>query len=152
MRFGLIGTGFWARTVHGPGVRDHPGSELAGVWGRDPDRADAASAALGVRRYAELDTMLREVDAVAIAIAPDIQAQLAVRAAQHGCHLLLDKPVALDLAAADGRAAAVVNVHCSHGEPGAAPRCCIRTGTSPGSWTGWPPSRTAAGPAPRCAG
>ena len=106
MRFGLIGTGFWARTVHGPGVRDHPGSELAGVWGRDPDRADAASAALGVRRYAELDTMLREVDAVAIAIAPDIQAQLAVRAAQHGCHLLLDKPVALDLAAADRVAAA----------------------------------------------
>lgn len=50
--------------------------------------------------------MLRDVDAVAIAIAPDIQAQLAVRAAQHGCHLLLDKPVALDLAAADRVAAA----------------------------------------------
>jgi predicted dehydrogenase len=87
-------------------VRDHPGSELAGVWGRDPDRADAASAALGVRSYAELDTMLRDVDAVAIAIAPDIQAQLAVRAARRGCHLLLDKPVALDLAAADRVAAA----------------------------------------------
>ena len=106
MRFGLIGTGFWARTVHGPGVRDHPGSELAGVWGRDPDRADAASVALGVRRYAELDTMLDDVDAVAIAVPPDVQARLAVRAAGHGCHLLLEKPVALDLAAADQVAAA----------------------------------------------
>jgi predicted dehydrogenase len=106
MRFGLIGTGFWARTVHGPGVRDHPGTELAGVWGRDPDRADAAAAALGVRRYAELDTLLGDVDAVAIAVPPDVQARLAVRAAGHGCHLLLDKPVALDLAAADEVAAA----------------------------------------------
>ena len=50
--------------------------------------------------------MLRDVDAVAIAVSPDIQAQLAVRAARHGCHLLLDKPVALDLAAADQVAAA----------------------------------------------
>ena len=50
--------------------------------------------------------MLREVDAVAIAMPPDVQAQLAVRAARHGCHLLLDKPVALDLAAADRVAAA----------------------------------------------
>jgi predicted dehydrogenase len=106
MRFGLIGTGFWARTVHGPAVRDHPGTELAGVWGRDPDRADRAAAEIGVRRFADLDTMLGEVDAVAIAVPPDIQAQLAVRAARRGCHLLLDKPVALDLAAADQVAAA----------------------------------------------
>src|ERR1044071_6796693 len=106
MRFGLIGTGFWARTVHGPGVRDHPGSELAGVWGRDPDRTDAASAALGVRSYAELDSLLHDADAVAIAVPPDVQARLAVRAAGHGCHLLLDKPVALDLAAADQVSAA----------------------------------------------
>jgi len=106
MRFGLIGTGFWARTVHGPGVRDHPGTELAGVWGRDPDRADAAAAELGVRRFAELDTMLGDVDAVAIAVPPDVQARLAVRAAGHGCHLLLEKPVALDLAAADEVSAA----------------------------------------------
>lgn len=101
MRFGLIGTGYWARTVHGPGVRDHPDTELAGVWGRDPDRADRAAAELGLRRFADLDTMLSEVDAVAIAVPPDVQARLAVRAAEHGCHLLLDKPVALDLAAAD---------------------------------------------------
>lgn len=33
--------------------------------------------------------------------APDVQAELAVLAAQHGCHLLLDKPIALDEAAAE---------------------------------------------------
>jgi predicted dehydrogenase len=101
MRFGLIGTGFWARTVHGPAVRDHPDCELAGVWGRDPGRADAAAAELGVRMVAELDTLLGDVDAVAIAVPPHVQARLAVRAAEHGCHLLLEKPVALDVAAAD---------------------------------------------------
>jgi predicted dehydrogenase len=102
MRFGLIGTGYWARTVHGPGVRDHPDTTLAGVWGRDPAKAQMAAAELGTRRYPELDDLLADVDAVTFAVPPDIQSQLAARAAARGCHLLLDKPIALDLAAADG--------------------------------------------------
>jgi predicted dehydrogenase len=45
--------------------------------------------------------MLANVDAVAIAVPPDAQAEFAVRAAQRGCHLLLDKPLALDVSGAD---------------------------------------------------
>jgi predicted dehydrogenase len=41
------------------------------------------------------------VDAVAVALPPDVQCPLAVRAARAGRHLLLDKPVALTVAAAD---------------------------------------------------
>jgi predicted dehydrogenase len=101
MRFGLIGTGYWARTLHGPGVRAHPDATLAGVWGRDPAKAGVVAAELGSHHYPELDTMLRDVDAVSIAVPPSIQPELAVRAAGHGCHLLLDKPLALDVAAAE---------------------------------------------------
>jgi predicted dehydrogenase len=35
MRFGLVGTGFWARTTHARALATTPGSTLAGVWGRD---------------------------------------------------------------------------------------------------------------------
>src|ERR1035438_1568102 len=38
--------------------------------------------------------MFADVDAVAFAVPPDVQAKLAVRAATRGCHLLMDKPVA----------------------------------------------------------
>ena len=44
---------------------------------------------------------------MAIAVPPDVQAELAVRAAAAGRHLLLDKPLALSLDAADRVAEAV---------------------------------------------
>ena len=34
MRFGLVGTGPWARRTHGPGLKAASGVELVGVWGR----------------------------------------------------------------------------------------------------------------------
>ncbi|HCA87631.1 MAG TPA: oxidoreductase, partial [Streptomyces sp.] len=40
------------------------------------------------------DALFADVDAVAVALPPAVQAGLAARAAEAGCHLLLDKPVA----------------------------------------------------------
>lgn len=100
-RFGLVGTGYWARETHGPALLAHPDVELAGVWGRSPERADELAGDLACSSYPTLDALLDDVDAVAVAVPPDIQAEVAVRAAEHGCHLLLDKPLALDVAAAD---------------------------------------------------
>jgi predicted dehydrogenase len=45
--------------------------------------------------------MFADVDAVAFAVPPNVQAPLAVRAAAHGCHLLLDKPVSFTTDEAD---------------------------------------------------
>src|SRR3954469_14711917 len=101
MRFGLVGTGFWARVTHAAGLQKHPDAELAGIWGRSPQKAAALADDLGVAAFDDLDAMLDVVDAVAFAVPPDAQAEFAVRAAERGRHLLLDKPLALDLAAAD---------------------------------------------------
>jgi predicted dehydrogenase len=97
MRFGLLGTGYWAREVHAAALATHPGVEFVGVWGRDPAKA----ATLGVRAYADVDALLGDVDAVAVALPPHVQAELALRAARAGKHLLLDKPLALTVATAD---------------------------------------------------
>lgn len=101
LRVGLLGTGYWAATTHGPAVQAAPGAELVGVWGRSTDKAAQVGEQLGVPAYPDLDALLDVVDAVAVALPPDVQADLAVRAARAGCHLLLDKPLALDVAAAD---------------------------------------------------
>jgi len=101
MRFGLVGTGYWARETHATALAAHPGAELVGVWGRSLESATGLADSFGARAYQDVDEMFADVDAVAFAVPPDVQAELAVRAAAHGCHLLLDKPVAFTAEAAD---------------------------------------------------
>lgn len=101
LRVGLVGTGYWARTVHAAGLAAHAEVELTGVYGRSRERAAEVAAPYGTTGYDDLDALLGEVDAVAFAVPPDVQAPLALRAAEAGKHLFLEKPIALDLDAAD---------------------------------------------------
>ncbi|SFC58947.1 Predicted dehydrogenase [Nocardioides terrae] len=99
MRFGLVGTGPWATMTHGPGlaagsVRE---AELVGVWGRDAEKAATLAARLGTTAFDTYDDLLDHVDAVAFAVPPAVQADLALRAARAGKHLLLEKPIAADV-------------------------------------------------------
>jgi predicted dehydrogenase len=115
VRFGVLGTGYWAREIHAASLAEHPDAELVGVWGRDLAKAKAVGAQYDVPGYAALDALLGEVDAVSFALPPDVQVPLAVRAAEAGKHLLLEKPIALDVAGADRlveavRAAGVASV------------------------------------------
>lgn len=101
MRFGLFGTGPWAQDVHGPALAAHREVELVGVWGRDPAKAGALAKTLQTRPYGDVDALIADVAAVAVALPPDVQAPIALRAARAGRHLLLDKPVSLALDDAD---------------------------------------------------
>ena len=101
MRFAVVGTGYWARETHATALAAHPDAELVGVWGRSLARATELAEAFGARPYESVDDLFTDVDAVAFAVPPDVQAELAVRAAAAGCHLLLDKPLAFTTAAAD---------------------------------------------------
>lgn len=107
LRFGLIGTGYWALHTHGTALAGSLDAELHGVWGRDPSKAVALAERLNARGYEDLDQMLASVDAVSLAVPPDVQPALAVQAANAGCHLLLEKPLALDVATAASVQAAV---------------------------------------------
>ncbi|MEV7083180.1 Gfo/Idh/MocA family oxidoreductase [Streptomyces sp. NPDC093516] len=94
MRIGLLGTGPWAQIAHAPALGGHDELDFAGVWGRRPEAAKELAERHGVRAYDDIDALLADVDAVAVALPPQVQAELAVRAARAGCHLLLDKPLA----------------------------------------------------------
>lgn len=94
MRIGLLGTGPWARMAHAPALSAHPDVEFAGVWGRRPEAAKEVADEHGTRVYDDVDALLADVDAVAVALPPAVQADLAARAARAGRHLLLDKPLA----------------------------------------------------------
>ncbi|MGW2235781.1 Gfo/Idh/MocA family protein [Streptomyces sp. NPDC001759] len=94
MRIGLLGTGPWAAMAHAPALSEHPAVDFAGVWGRRPSAAKELADRFGTRAYDDVDALFADVDAVAVALPPAVQAELAVRAARAGRHLLLDKPLA----------------------------------------------------------
>ena len=99
MKFGLVGTGPWAQMTHGPGLVQADGVQLVGVWGRNPQDTNSLAETLGAAPYDDYRTMLDDVDAVAFAVPPTVQAEMATDAAGAGKHLLLDKPIAADLVA-----------------------------------------------------
>jgi predicted dehydrogenase len=100
MRMGLIGTGWWATTVHAASLAEHSKIDFVGVWGRDPARTAELSGVCGARPYADVDQLIDDVDALSFAVPPAVQADLAVRAANRGRHLLLEKPIATSVAEA----------------------------------------------------
>src|SRR5438445_3880577 len=100
MRWGVLGTGYWAEETHAAAIAAADGEEFVGVWGRDRTKADRVAARWGGRGYADPTTLFADVDAVAFALPPDVQAPLAVQAADAGRHLLLEKPIALHSLAA----------------------------------------------------
>jgi predicted dehydrogenase len=113
LRFGLVGTGYWARTVHAEALSGAADARLAGVWGRDPGKAAALAEAVGTTAYDDPDALFDTVDAVAFAVPPDVQAVLAERAARAGRHLLLEKPLATRVDAAERLVEAVATAGVS---------------------------------------
>lgn len=109
LRFGLVGTGFWAQIAHAPALATTPGIELAAVWGRNFDAAQSLAARHGATPHHALDAFLADVDALAFSVPPAVQNPIAIRAASAGKHLLLEKPIATTLAGAESLAAAVAD-------------------------------------------
>lgn len=110
VQVGLVGAGPWAATMHGPVLAAGPQTRLAAVWSRRPQAAGQLAARLGTFAASSYEELLERCEAVAFAVPPDVQAALAPRAARAGKALLLEKPIALDLA--EARALADVVADC----------------------------------------
>lgn len=98
---GLVGAGRRAALVHAPGLVACPDLELAGVWARRPAAAEELAGPHGVPAFADFDALLAACDAVCFAVPPAAQSELAATAAAAGKHLLLETPIAGDLAGAE---------------------------------------------------
>jgi predicted dehydrogenase len=107
VRFGLIGAGPWATDVHAPAMAAHPDAELVAVWARRAEAAEQLAEQTGASVAVDPDALFADVDAVAFAVPPHVQAELARRAAAAGKHLLLEKPVGASVAEAEALADAV---------------------------------------------
>jgi predicted dehydrogenase len=107
LRFGLAGTGYWARITHAPALAATGDVELVAVWGRDQGAATSLAAQYGATAHHDIGAFLADIDAVAFAVPPDVQSTIALRAAGAGKHLFLEKPIAFSEAGADALVTAV---------------------------------------------
>lgn len=100
LRIGLVGAGPWARMATGPLLAAGPQTSVTGVWNRTTRHAEELGAQLSVPVFDDVDALFDTCDAVAISISPVAQPAIAVRAAQAGKALLLEKPLGDSVASA----------------------------------------------------
>lgn len=115
----LIGYGLAGRVFHAPLIRSTPGLVLRAVVTGDPERRAQAVADLPeARLHATVEEAwahLDDIDLVVIASANRTHVPLALEAARHGLHMVIDKPLAATASQAeiilDAAAATGVQVH-----------------------------------------
>jgi predicted dehydrogenase len=109
LRVGLVGAGPWANLIHAPGIANHPGTTLTGVWARRPEAAQELARSHGTEPFADYAEMLSTVDAVAFCVPPGVQGPMAIEAAGAGKHVILEKPIAESVEVAEQLVAAVAD-------------------------------------------
>ena len=98
LRVGLAGLGRMGR-IHAANLAGRcPSATLVAVTDADPVAAAAVAAAYGVPAVPDLDALLAEVDAIAIATPTGTHAALITAAAAAGLPVFCEKPVSLDRA------------------------------------------------------
>jgi predicted dehydrogenase len=107
LRTGIIGCGKVAH-IHARALRENPASDFSAVCDKAGDRAAAFARQHGVRPYADLGEMLarERLDAVVVCTPHPFHAEPTIRAAQAGVHVLVEKPLAANLADCDQMIAA----------------------------------------------
>jgi predicted dehydrogenase len=93
--------------IHAPGIANHPGTALTGVWARRPEAAAELAGRYGAEPFEDYASMLSTVDAVAFCVPPGVQGPMAIEAARAGKHLVLEKPIAETVEVASALASAV---------------------------------------------
>jgi len=96
LRLGVIGAGF-GQAVHVPAFRASPGCEVAAICASTVEKARAVAGTLGIPgahgRWQDL-VADADVDAVAIAVPPALQADVALAALEIGKPVFAEKPLA----------------------------------------------------------
>jgi predicted dehydrogenase len=98
---GLVGAGRRAAKVHAPALAASRAVRFGGIWSRRPDSARSLARRHGVASYDRFAELIDQCEAVAFAVPPVVQADLAAATARAKRAVLLEKPLAGDLAGAE---------------------------------------------------
>jgi UDP-N-acetylglucosamine 3-dehydrogenase len=98
----VIGTGFWGRN-HARVYRELAETELLAICDIDAERAKSVAKQFGAKPYTNAARMLRneDIEAVSVCTWSTSLAKEAIRAAEAGKHVLVEKPMAADVKQAE---------------------------------------------------
>jgi predicted dehydrogenase len=102
LKTAVIGAGAISNE-HFEAIRDTEGFRACAVADINKEKAEQAAKRYGIRAYTDYRQMLdhEQPDVVAIALPHFLHKETALYAAASGCHLLLEKPMALNVAECD---------------------------------------------------
>jgi 2-alkyl-3-oxoalkanoate reductase len=97
LRVGLVGAGYISE-FHARAIQRVPNARIVGIADVVHSRATALAGRFGIPKvFATMEAMMDEgVDAIHILTPPDTHAQLAIAALKNGCHVLVEKPLAMN--------------------------------------------------------
>jgi predicted dehydrogenase len=87
--------------VYAPALEACPDVDFVGVWGRSAEPVQRLAERHGAAPYERFEDLLERCAAVVFAVPPAVQAEYAARAARQHRALLLEKPIAGDIAGAE---------------------------------------------------
>jgi D-xylose 1-dehydrogenase (NADP+, D-xylono-1,5-lactone-forming) len=100
IRWGVIGTSRIGRVAVIPAIQAAHNSELVAVASRELEKAESFAAELSIpKAYSSYDALLDadDIDAIYIPLPNSMHCEWAIRAAEKGKHILVEKPLALNM-------------------------------------------------------
>lgn len=97
---GVVGVGDFGRN-HVRVFHDLPEAEIIGIHDADPERARQIAAEFGTRAFSDLRQLAEQVDAATVAVPTSLHAEIASQFLESGVDVLVEKPIASSLQAAD---------------------------------------------------
>jgi predicted dehydrogenase len=104
LRVGVVGCGYAAERLHLPALRSLGSARVVAIADTDAERLHAIGRRFAIdRRYGAHEALVQdaEVDAVAVCVPPSAHATVVLAALEARKHVLVEKPLCLDLAEAD---------------------------------------------------
>ena len=100
VRVAVVGTGEFGRN-HARVYREISDIELAGLYDQDHERAAAAAVEFGTQAFSSLEDLRGRVDAASVAVPTGEHANVGCQLLEAGVDVLVEKPIATNLAEAD---------------------------------------------------
>jgi predicted dehydrogenase len=134
LRVGVLGAG-WAGEGHVAAYSRLPGVEVTGLWSRTKMRAESLAGKLGHADLTVYDDWrsligMGNCDVISIATAPMLRSEPLLAALDHGCHVLVEKPVSVGVPDARVMSAAAEAANT-------VTACCFNWRYAPAYQTAW---------------